>query len=250
MTIGRTFAREAMSHGALAVLVTGSAVSGRRHAHSDVDLIVVLRRGATDADRDGWLRSSRMRRGRLVTVAATTPAEVRRAFRDPERATTFVPGWRDAVVIADTEGVAARLKRAATRWTWEAIARACDAHVADSITGLAEEAHKLAGMYATGSHLAAAAQRDLLAVFLAGTLAIHRRVLFGTDNVLWDRVGEAMGPRWRRDQRRAFAMEGQPLVVSCRAALALYAMAADEVWPLLDREQRAVVTAAARLRIR
>jgi hypothetical protein len=86
-----------------------------------------------------------------------------------------------------------------------------------------------------------ATQRSLLALQLAGVMAVRRRILFGTENVMWDLVAEALGARWRRAQRAALAMRGESLEVSCRAALRLYALAAEEAWDLLDRRQRQVV---------
>ena len=116
-----------------------------------------------------------------------------------------------------------------------------------SITGLAEEAHKLAGLYAAGNVTAAAAQRSILAVWLAGVMAVHHRILFGTDNELWRLVGERMGTRWRRAQSAALSLEGESLAQSCRAALRLYALAAADVREILSRDQREVVDAASAL---
>jgi hypothetical protein len=228
----------------------GSVVRGDPHPHSDIDLVVVLRRAPSSADLARWLRAYRMRGGRLVSTAWTTPAMTRAAFRDPHLAPTFVPGWREAVLIADPACGAARLQRIALRWRWDDIAAECDAWVADRVGGLAEEAHKLVGLYTSGGRSGAAVQRSLLALHLAAAIAVHRRMLYGSENTLWDGVGAAMGARWRREQRRALSMDGESLLVSCRAALALYALAAVEVRGVLDRDQRAVVDAVAALRLR
>jgi hypothetical protein len=179
-----------------------------------------------------------------VSLAWETRASTVASFRNPELAPTFVPGWRDAIVLADPEGIAARLKRVAERWSWEDIGAECDRHVAASITGLAEEVHKLAGMLDAGNTHAAAAQRSILAVWLAGIMAVRHRILFGTDNVLWDLVGEKMGPRWQRAQAPALSENGESLETSCRAALELYALAAADARPLLSHDQRQVVDAA------
>jgi hypothetical protein len=79
-------------------------------------------------------------------------------------------------------------------------------------------------------------------------MAVHHRILFGTDNVLWDLVGQHMGARWRRAQGAALSEEGEPLEASCKAALELYRLAAADVRPLLSGEQRRVVDAATALR--
>jgi hypothetical protein len=65
--------------------------------------------------------------------------------------------------------------------------------------------------------------------------------LFGTENVMWDMVAQAIGEPWASAQATALAMRGESLEVSCRAGLRLYALAAEKAWELLDRRQRAVV---------
>ncbi|MEX2246298.1 MAG: nucleotidyltransferase domain-containing protein [Dehalococcoidia bacterium] len=243
-SIARSVARSAMGHGALAVVLSGSHARGDAHAASDIDLIVVLAKRPSDSDRRGWLRPYRRRDGALVSLAWETARSTQASFRDPRLAPVFVPGWREAMIIADPPGVAARLQQAARRWTWESIADACDRWAAEHVTGLAEEVHKLAGTYARGQRHVAAAQRSILAVHLAAPIAVRRRILFGTDNALWDLVAERMGETWASVQARALAEGGESFDESCRAALELYALAAREVRPLLDAEQRAVVDGA------
>lgn len=233
MRVARAVARERMAEGATAVVLTGSHVSGRAHAWSDIDVVVV-------AGKDAW-SGSLHRSGFLVTVSAQTAAGVRGLFRDPKRVGTYVPGWREAIVLEDPRGAAARLQAEARRWSWEDIAEACDEWVAEEITGWAEEVHKLRGALAAKDELLMATQRSLLALQLAGVMAVRRRILFGTENVMWELVAMAMGARWRRAQAAALGVGGVALEVSCRAALRLYGMAAAEAWPLLDVRQRAVV---------
>ena len=250
MHIARAVTREVMRGGALAVVMTGSHARGDAHPHSDIDLIAIMRKRLSPDERRGALRPYTMRGGELVALAWETRTSVLAAFRDPEHAPTFVPGWREAIMLDDAHGIAARLKRHAERWTWDAIAGACDEHVARSITGLAEEVHKLAGLYRSGDPAAAAAQRSILAVWLAGIMAVHHRILFGTDNELWRLVGARMGPHWRRAQAAALSMRGESLAESCRAALSLYVLAAADARPLLTHQQRQVVDAACALRVR
>jgi hypothetical protein len=247
--IARLVTREFAAHGAIGVVMTGSHARGEAHASSDLDLVVIVSKKPSDEDRRGWLRPSRIRSKVLVTTAWETPASARAAYRDRRLAPTFVPGWREAVILHDPSGVAAKLKRAAERWTWDVIADDCDRHAAEGITSLAEEVHKLAGTFRAGTTHAAAAQRSILAVFLAGHIAEHRRILFATDNVLWDLVAESMGEPWASAQARAFSEHGESLQESCHAALDLYRLAAAEVRPLLTRHQREVVDAACALRI-
>ena len=244
MRLARGVTRELVDGGAIAVVMTGSHVRGDAHSASDLDLIAIVPTKPSDEDRRGWLRPYRMRGGVLVSTAWETPRGARGTFRDRRLAPTFVPGWREAVILYDPSGVAARLKRAAGRWTWDVIAGASDRWVAQQITGLAEEVHKLAGTLAASMTHVAAAQRSILAVHLAGTMAERHRILFGSDNVLWDLVSERMGEPWASTQARALSEHGESLEESCQAALALYSLAAAAARALLDRHQRAVVDAA------
>ncbi len=235
MRIARTVGRERMEAGALAVVLTGSHARGDAGAHSDIDIVALY---GTMPDDDS---SIMMRGGRMVTIARTTPSRVRADFHDPARFTTYVPGWREAVILADADGVAARLQARAHRWTWESVADVADEWVAEGITGWAEEALKLRAALDAGRMVHAATQRSLLAISLAGLMAVRHRILCGTENVLWDTVCERMGEPWSSAQKRALGMRGESVVTSSEAALELYAIAVREAWPLLDRRQRAVV---------
>jgi hypothetical protein len=238
MRVARAVTREAVRDGALAVVLTGSYARGDASAHSDIDLIAVLRTAPPDRK---WPRPISLRQGHLVTVSWDTAASTRASFRDPRLFTTFVPGWRAAIILHDARGVALRIQAQAREWTWESVADAADAWVAEEITGYAEEVHKLVAALEQQDYQAAAAQRSLLAIHLATIIAVRHRILFGTENVLWLSVVKAMGTRWRRAQARAFGEDGESLAVSGLAALELYALAAADVLALLNRRQRAVV---------
>jgi hypothetical protein len=241
LRVARAAARDAVRDGARAVVLTGSRVRGDSHPDSDIDLIVVL-----DAAPSGrkWPRAIERRGGYLVTSMWETPSTARAAFREPRLVGAFVPGWRDGVILHDPDGVAARLQSRARAWSWAEIDAGCNRWVAEEITGYTEEVHKLAGGMELNRTHASAVWRSVLATRLATILAVHHRILYGSENVLWDAVGQRMGARWRRDQAAALSEGAESLAGSCAAALRLYALAAREVWDLLDRRQRAVVTQA------
>jgi hypothetical protein len=111
--------------------------------------------------------------------------------------------------------------------------------VAEAVTGYAEEVHKLAAALRNGNRPLAAVQRSLLAV--------HRRILYGSENRLWDLVSGAMGEGWHELQSAALGLGGEGFERTCAAALGLYGLAAEEVSPLLDGRQGAVVERARRL---
>ena len=226
---------ELVERGALAVALTGSHARGEATEASDLDLIVVG---------DGPAYMLEVREGVLVAQAWASEQEHRARLAHPGQVGSAVPGWSEAVILHDSDGVAARLQREAVGWTWEPHAEECDAWVADEVTGLAEEVHKLAAALQAGTTLTAAVQRDLLALRLAPILAVRLRLLYGSENLLWDRIGELMGADWRAAQAAAFSTGGESFEDSCAAALQLYRMAEERAAPLLDDRQAAVVGGA------
>ncbi len=181
------------------------------------------------------------RGGLLVSVSSRPPEAYRREMADPGSVGTAVPGWRGAVVLHDPGGIAGALIEEAVAWTWGPLERRCDGWVAEEITALAEEVHKQAGALRTGHHMEAAVQRSVLALRPARILAVHRRILYNSENGLWDLVADAMGEEWRLAQSAALGLDGEPFRKTCRAALRLYGLAADDTRPLLDERQRRVV---------
>src|SRR5690349_18044891 len=127
LRIARIAANEAMASGARAVVLTGSHACGEAREHSDIDIIVIGRGEPYQLERRG---------GHLVSLCWQTLADCRRGF-EPARAGVCVPGWRDAVVLEDPDGVAAAIQRRARAFSWDAISDECDAWVADQITGYA-----------------------------------------------------------------------------------------------------------------
>jgi len=142
-----------------------------------------------------------------------------------------VPGWRKARILYDPHGIAGELKREARAFDWDAVAKDCDAWVAEATTGWAEEVHKLAGMLQRGASLGVAVQRSVLAIRLAPIIALHRRILYGSENALWDAVSDEMGEPWASTQRAALGIDGQSLAESSKASLRLYVLASDEIMP-------------------
>lgn len=88
------------------------------------------------------------------------------------------------------------------------------------------------------------ARRDAGPEFDVDVLAVGPRILYGSENRLWDLVGEAMGEGWRRTQSAALGLGDEGFEATCRAALNLYGLAVDNVDDLLDERQRGVVRRA------
>jgi hypothetical protein len=117
----------------------------------------------------------------------------------------------------------------------------CNTWVAEKLTGYSEEVVKLRRSLRTGDQTTAAIQRSLLAVHLGPIMAIHRRLLYGSENVLWELVSDEMGQPWAEAQRAALNVDEDGFEASCRAVLDLFDFAAKELRPLLDERQRTVV---------
>jgi predicted nucleotidyltransferase len=217
--------------GAQAVVLVGSRATGDATPDSDVDLVAVG---------DGPAYRLEIQDARLVSISWADANEQRRRMYDPDVLGTHVPGWRAAIVLSDPDGIAERLRQEALEWRWKVIEDDCDCWVAAWVTGLAEEALKVVVSLRTENDLNAAAQRSVLALRLAKALAIHRRILCGSENRLWAIVADELGPDWRSAQASALGLVGADLEASCRSALELFDLAVEEVWEVLDDGQRAV----------
>lgn len=232
LAIAQELAAEMRSRGASAAVLMGSYVRGDAHAESDIDLTFVGR------DEPGRLE----RRGdHLVSITWRAVDSIRSGLRNPAEVGGLVPAWRQAMVIHDPDGIAARLKQEADAWSWEPIGSACDRWVAEQITGWAEEVHRVVGCRKRGNVLMTGVERSVLAIRLATVLAVHLRLLYDTENHLWAFVSEQMGEPWATVQSAALGTGGETFAATCDAALRLYGLAADRTRHLLDETQDPVV---------
>lgn len=233
LSVAREVAEELAGDGAEAVVLVGSHARGDARPDSDVDVLAV-------GPREFSYRLER--RGGLLISTSSRPLRAYRAeLKDPRFVCSAVPGWREAVPLHDPEGLATALIHEAQEWRWGPLEERCDGWVAGEITSLAEEIHKLVAALRIEGLSGAAIQRSLLAIRLAPILAVHRRILYGSENRLWDLLSEAMGKEWRRAQHAALGLGDEPFEQTCEAASRLYALAVEEVSPLLDERQISVV---------
>lgn len=233
--LAETLVPELTAGGARAVVLAGSHARGDATDGSDLDLLVV-------GEGPDYLLE--VRAGMLVAQSWASEETHRERFDSPADVGSCVPGWREAVILHDPDGVAARLQEEASTWRWEQLGDRPDLWVAEELAGFAEEVQKLIAALAEDRALTAAAQRGILALRLAPILAVHHRLLYGSENVLWERVGERMGEDWRRAQATAFGIGGESFEASCAAALRLFRLAGSAVASLLDDRQAAVVRKA------
>lgn len=235
--------------GADAAVLTGSVATGTDHPDSDIDLIAVVRPGTDLTPSTGTVV-----RGRLVTVDVRTVEEVRRGFTEPGTVGTVVPGWRCAVALLDPHDLVTRLRAEAVAWTWEPIEEAADRWVAEQLTGLAEEVHKVVGLSLADRRRPAAVNRAVLAFQLAGVVGVHRRILYGSENALWNLVAEHESPEWTVAYDAALGLGEYDDRDRAAAAATLYRLTAELAADVLDEGKRAVVdlavSVAARLAVR
>lgn len=234
--LARTVATELVAEGARAVALAGSHVRGDATELSDIDLYAIG---------SGPAYALRVVRGRLIAISWRTEADERRAMRQPASVGAVLPAWRGARILHDPDGIAEGLKREAAAFDWPGISAACDEWVAEAATGHAEEVLKLVAARRADDRLLAAVQRSVLVLRLPRVMAVHRRLLYETENWLWHLVAQTMGDEWASAQAAALGLE--PGEDADRAALQLFTLAANEVRRLLTPVQAAVVDLALRV---
>lgn len=242
LSVAQQVARELIQAGAVAVMLTGSRATGVATAESDIDLYAIG---------DGPEYHLERRDDFLVSISWRVADDIERAFSSPADAGSTVPGWRQAIVLADPDGIAARLVEGAHAWTWNVIGdERLNEWVAEQLTGYAEEVHKLAAHVARGKLQYAAVQRSILALRIPMIMAVHQRILYGSENDLWNLVADRMGTEWAKNQSAALGLTGRPFHESCAGALTLYVMACDAAADLFNGRQQAVVEHACELAFR
>jgi hypothetical protein len=236
--VARRVATELVAYGAEAVILTGSYVRGDASLISDIDLYAIG---------DGPEYRLEQRSGHLVSISWRSARDVRASFINPALAGAAVPGWRRAVILSDSGGIAERLVREASGWDWDAIGDdITNTWVTEELTGLAEEVHKLIGLLEHGRLQAAAIQRSVLALRVPVVMAVHLRLLYDSENMLWDLVAEQMGIEWSTAQLTALGVSEHSFEEGCSTSLLLFTQACDSVEPRFNHRQRSVVQAARR----
>ena len=144
VTAASELAEELARAGANAVCLVGSHATGAATPTSDVDIAVV-----------GLGPHCRLElREQLLFSIGWAPEEVQRQrLYEPDWLATHVVGWRHAVVLHDPDGIAESIRNEAASWNWAHVSDRCDGWVAEKVTGLAEEVHKLVSSFSSNSWL-------------------------------------------------------------------------------------------------
>jgi hypothetical protein len=235
LRVGKAFSGKLIERGAQAVVLFGSWLRGNAYAESDIDILAI--------GKGPHYRLERYQNF-LISVSWASVRRIRQALRDPGRVGGVIPAWRNPVIIYDPQGIANRLKQEANEWRWDSLGKNVDTWVAEELTGYAEEVHKLIGNLQLKRRSATAVQRSLLTIHMAPILAVHHRILYDTENQLWNLVSKKMGKKWARIQNVALQESRRSFKETCKAALQLYALTAQEVKDLLNKQQYEVVSHA------
>lgn len=232
-TIVAGVTRQLVAEGAQAVVLTGSYVRGSAGRHSDIDLYAIGNGPEYRLERHN---------DHLVSISWRTRAAVEGEFSEPRDAGCSVPGWRDAVVIHDPDGVAAGLIQEARDFTWDRFGEdELNAWVAEELTGYTEDILKVVAMLENADFHAAAAVQSWLIIEIPFIMSIYLRQLYGSENVVWEMVASAMGPEWERLQHAAFGLNGESVLETCQATFALYQAAYRHLFQHCDDRQRQVI---------
>jgi predicted nucleotidyltransferase len=238
LQVARAVSERLASEGAEAVVVFGSQVREDAYKESDIDVHAI-----------GKGLSYRLERfqGFLVSISWKTVRQHHHAFRNPCEVGGMIPAWRNALIIYDPQKIAGELKGKARKWRWASLGSRADRWVAEELTGWAEEVHRLIGNLQLKRRSAASVQRSVLAIHVAKVLSVHHRILYDSENQLWDLVSAKMGKSWASVQSAALGEGGESFEDSCDAALKLFSLAAREVKDLLDERQFQVVAHACKI---
>jgi predicted nucleotidyltransferase len=238
LQVVRAVSERLVNQGAEAVVVFGSQVREDAYKESDVD-VHAIGKGLT-------YRLERFR-DFLVSTSWATVQQHNRSFRDPSEVGGIIPAWRNALVIYDPQKIAEKLKEKARKWQWASLGSRVDEWVAEELSGWAEEVHRLIGNLQLKRRSAAAVQRSVLAIQMAKVLSVHHRILYDSENRMWDLVSATMGKSWASVQSAALSEGGESFEDSCDAALKLFSLTAREVQHLLDERQFQVVAHACKI---
>jgi hypothetical protein len=231
----RAVSERLVSEGAEAVVVFGSQVRGDAYEESDIDIHSVGK---------GPSYRLELFQGFLMSISWATVKQHARSFRNPAEVGGIIPGWRNALILYDPQGIGEELKGKAQKWLWSSLGKRADNWVAEELTGWAEEVHRLVGNLRLSRRSAASVQRSLLAIYMAKILAVHHRILYDSENRIWDLVSEKMGAKWAELQSAALGEKDETFEEACSASLQLFRLASDEVKHLLNERQRRVVAHA------
>jgi hypothetical protein len=232
MRLAHAMAQDTKEQGAKAVLLMGSQVRGDSYAESDVDLTFIGKDRECQVQRRGEF---------LVSMSWRSLETMRKLLKEPSEVGGLVPALRNAFIVWDPDGLASQLKEEARSWKWESISEQCDSWVAEQMAGYTEDVQRLLGHLRLGRLWVAAVLRNVISVRMGMVLAVHLRILYETENRLWDMVSTEMGAHWTKVQGVSLGVGNESFEETCKATFELYSLAATKVSHLMNKRQREAV---------
>ncbi len=226
--------REACATGARAAILFGSYARGAALPESDVDLTFV------GPDRESSLER---REGYLFSLDWRSMEKFRQTMRNPEWGPGSVQGLRRSMVLWDPGGVAAGLKAEAAAWNWDEMSERCDLWAAEQLTSLAEDVQRAVGQFRRKGWMGFVL-KGMLSARLAMILSHHLRILYDSENEVWDLVCHRLGQPWAGLQAAAFCSKNEDQQASFEATMKMYSYSVEMMYERMDQRQRLVACGA------
>jgi predicted nucleotidyltransferase len=227
------------------VVLAGSYARGEGGLYSDVDIRCYVRQAPVNP---AEIYIMQYLDGYLVSIYLTTLEDEYASLRDPKKAVWTIPGLRKERILLDKDGSIAALIESARRITWEQLQKAADSYASWTLSGCAEEVHKILAGLAQGNESKTLYSTWGLTRGLADLLIVQRGTFIPSENAYIDLVQETAGRTsdWTRQFRRATGLdllppEELPFIRYGRASLCLYRETARLMKSILLPEDAAVV---------
>jgi hypothetical protein len=218
------------------VAVLGSAARGEASRWSDIDIESTVARAA-----DKWLTRASFLDGRLVMSSSVTHEEQLAQLEMPDKAIWAAPSFAAMRILVDRDGALARLQATARAFDYGPLRPAATAFVRQKVESACEyvfkirdglERHDESKALHAAASLVGKCQRIVAVAFLTP---------IPTENVYLRIIGEAAGPAWTAEHRKAFGLEGGDAFTQAEAAVRLFRETIRLVDDRLDVATRAIV---------
>ncbi len=225
----------------VSIALMGSFARNDAGTFSDVDIVRFHWRNDTRQVES----TTHFIRGDLVVVSDVVPSQIEGWFTDPEQATTYIAGIRNARTLRDEEGYFRAIQDRAHQFVWdEAMQQKANAYASSQMVGWIEEVHKgLEGLRRCDDGRLINARHGL-SWGLTDVMRVQKGILISGDNSSYLAVTAALGERseWVRLSRKSFAIDGDvSLAGQVRAGLRLYVLTAEQLTEIFKPEELTLI---------